>query len=220
MEEAYNQETGVIQHISAFQYLANHQWLYTFTQEWPVKGQKHQLSATIPYLRNESTGLGDIVLNYRYQAILAERLAFSPRLSLILPTGNLKEGLGSGILAYQVNLPVSYIVSRKVVTHYNLGITYIPENKNELDSEFSNTIYNYGMSVILLLTPTFNFMLEAVGYQGKTSLIFINPGFRYAINFKSGLQIVPGIAMPIQTGSSHGVGIFAYLSFEHPLHKK
>jgi hypothetical protein len=74
--------------------------------------------------------------------------------------------------------------------------------------------------VILLLSTNFNFMLEAVGYQGNSSLIFINPGFRYAINFKSGLQIVPGIAMPIQTGSSHGVGVFGYLSFEHPLHKK
>ena len=53
-----------------------------------------------------------------------------------------------------------------------------------------------------------------------TNSLFINPGFRYAINFKSGLQIVPGLAVPIGVGSSSGAsGLFAYLSFEHPLWK-
>jgi hypothetical protein len=53
-----------------------------------------------------------------------------------------------------------------------------------------------------------------------TNSVFINPGMRYAFNFKSGLQIVPGLAMPIGFGSSSGAsGVFAYLSFEHPLWK-
>jgi len=38
-----------------------------------------------------------------------------------------------------------------------------------------------------------------------------NPGF------KNGLQIVPGVAMPIGIGPSAGeTGVFLYLSFEHP----
>lgn len=37
IEEAYNQEPGVVQHIQLFQYLKkSKEWLYTFTQEWPV----------------------------------------------------------------------------------------------------------------------------------------------------------------------------------------
>jgi hypothetical protein len=45
----------------------------------------------------------------------------------------------------------------------------------------------------------------------------ISPGVRGAINFTSGLQIVPGIAIPIGAGPSHGErGVFFYLSFEHP----
>src|SRR5262245_48740936 len=46
LEEAYNQEPGVVQHISFFTYAAESEaWLYAFTQEWPAPGDaRHQLS--------------------------------------------------------------------------------------------------------------------------------------------------------------------------------
>src|SRR6266550_4515399 len=86
IEEAYNQEPGVVQHISAWQRsLHSAAWAYTFTQEWPVGTQTHQFSYTIPVQRTESpsrTGLGDAALNYRYQLRGAEqRVAIDPRLS-------------------------------------------------------------------------------------------------------------------------------------------
>jgi hypothetical protein len=38
------------------------------------------------------------------------------------------------------------------------------------------------------------------------------------MNFKSGLQIVPGIGVPIGVGPSRGeYGALLYLSLEHPL---
>ena len=41
---------------------------------------------------------------------------------------------------------------------------------------------------------------------------------RWAHNLKSGLQIVPGIAVPIGIGPSSGdTGVLLYLSFEHTL---
>src|SRR5919198_1486432 len=71
LEEAYNQEPGVVQHISAWQRsLRSAAWLFTFTQEWPLGGQAHQLSYTLPVQRTDSpseTGFSDAVLNYRYQ---------------------------------------------------------------------------------------------------------------------------------------------------------
>lgn len=99
LEEAYNQEDGVVQHIQVFQYLKKTKdWQYTFTQEWPVPKQAHQFSYSIPvaHLHNDdTTGLGDILLNYRYQAVMQGRVALSPRFSLVLPTGDYKKGLGS-----------------------------------------------------------------------------------------------------------------------------
>jgi hypothetical protein len=230
IEEAYNQEPGVIQHISAFQYMKGNTWLYTFTDEWPVPRERHQLSFTLPVLNNGYSGFGDLALNYRYQAILRTQLAFSPRISLIIPTGNNRKGLGAGAFGYQISLPFSYLISRLLVTHYNLGLTITPNERRMDGSRFSHTTYNYGVSLILLISKSFNFMFEVAGNRAYeksnnnktivTNSLFVNPGFRYAINFKSGLQIVPGLAVPIGVGSSSGAsGLFAYLSFEHPFWK-
>ena len=60
---------------------------------------KHQLSYTLPVqdLNSElaaAVGLGDVALNYRYQAVgdSDAEVAFAPRLSLLVPTGKWKEG--------------------------------------------------------------------------------------------------------------------------------
>ncbi len=231
IEEAYNQDPGVIQHISTFQYFRSKTWLYTFTDEWPAGGRKHQLSFTIPVLGNAGyTGFGDLELNYRYQAIYRDRIAFSPRFSLILPTGSSRKGLGSGVTGYQVDLPLSYLLSQKFVTHYNLGLTITPGSKNINGSKSDITIMNYGLSLINFFRQNLNFMLEVAGFttfikghELKTQVsnsVTINPGFRFAINFKSGLQIVPGAAIPvILEGSQATLGAFGYLSFEHRLWK-
>ena len=45
IEEAYNQEEGVVQHISNWMRdRATNDWIYTFTQEWPIGSQTHQFS--------------------------------------------------------------------------------------------------------------------------------------------------------------------------------
>ena len=56
-EEAYNQDPGIVQHINFFQRDSKtHDWIYTFTQEWPVPAQKHQLSYTIPVQTGSRVG--------------------------------------------------------------------------------------------------------------------------------------------------------------------
>jgi len=232
LEEAYNQEPGVIQHIQTFQYMKGDKWLYTFTQEWPVPKETHQLSYTIPVMRLEApdrdAGLGDILLNYRYQAVLKESIAVSPRFSLVLPTGDYNKGLGTDTVGYQVNLPVSVGLNDKFVTHWNLGWTFTPDSKNEIGEKADTLATNYGASLIYLASENFNLMLEAAGSAGQKvvgqrvtapdNTFFINPGMRFAINFASGLQIVPGISFPIGIGPSKDqYGVFTYLSFEHPL---
>lgn len=232
VEEAYNQEPGVIQHIQTFQYQKKSKtWAYTFTQEWPVPGQTHQFSYTIPVNRTESprnTGIGDIALNYRYQLVFKEAVAIAPRLSILLPTGDYKKGLGTGALGYQTNIPISVEVSDKWVTHSNAGLTFTPGSKEAGGAKSDTVGFNFGTSVIYVASENFNLMLEAAfssqesvlsdGTKERKDTFFINPGMRFAINFESGLQIVPGIAFPYGLGPSKGeYGAFAYLSFEHPL---
>src|SRR5437773_10521171 len=43
VEEAYNQEPRVVQHIFGMTRDADHRWTGTFTQEWPAGGVEHQI---------------------------------------------------------------------------------------------------------------------------------------------------------------------------------
>ncbi len=53
VEEAFNQEAGVFQNIFGAARLGG-KWGMTFTQEWPVASQTHQLSYTVAYLDGDS----------------------------------------------------------------------------------------------------------------------------------------------------------------------
>ena len=175
IEEAYNQEAGVVQHIQTFMYLKkSRDWLYTFTQEWPVPKETHQLSYTIPVVHmsdpTNSSGIGDIALNYRYQAVLKEHIALAPRFSVILPTGDYKKGLGTDSVGLQVNIPLSVELSDKFVTHWNLGATYTPRSKEPGGARADTTAFNYGASLIYLATENFNLMLEAVGTSAESTV--------------------------------------------------
>lgn len=231
IEEAYNQEPGVVQHINTFTRMRGGDWVYTFTQEWPLKSMKHQLSFTFVGLQvDKQRGIGDTALNYRYQLVDNDRVAVSPRITMLLPTGKSKNGLGAGGVGIQTNLPVSVRVAKKVVTHWNVGATMTPVTKNELGDKAFTTGFNAGQSTIWLMNQRVNLLVEtawnsygSVVSKGKTETsygLLINPGIRWSHNFKSGLQIVPGVSLPIGVGPSRGQrGVFLYLSFEHPFKK-
>lgn len=240
IEEAYNQERGVVQHISTWQrFHVVGDWMGTFTQEWPAPSQTHQLSYTIPYLHGAGfpdgrNGLGDIALNYRFQVVGGDDqdpLSFSPRFSLLLPTGDEKQGRGSGALGYQANLPFSIPLAPWLVSHWNAGATWIPKAKDAAGEKADLGALNAGMSLIWRPAETFNVMLEWVhtsqevvagpGMKERVKATYLNPGIRWAYNFRSGLQIVPGVAYTYGVGPSRGDNaVFLYLSFEHPFLRK
>jgi len=239
VEEAYNQGRGIVQHISTFAKSRNdNAWAYTFTQEWPVRGQRHQLSYSIPVARVEQTGgsqtgMGDIALNYRYQikGVEGGPTALAPRLTILLPTGTSTRGLGAGGTGLQLNIPFSAELPASLVAHTNAGMTYTPNARNTLGDAAATTDYSLGQSVIWLAHPKFNVMLEAAWSRSQEvagpwltergTEFVLSPGVRGAIDFASGLQIVPGLAFPFGVGASRGLrSVFAYLSFEHPFGRR
>ena len=231
VEEAYNQEPGVVQHILNVFYSSNgseRAWDLAFTQEWPLFSQLHQISYTVPYgfLREGGhwiDGPGDVLLNYRFQALLEDdrRPAFAPRLSLILPTGDSKLGFGTDTVGGQVNLPVSKVVSDRWTIHGNIGATIVPQVKGHTLEN-----YNVGGSAIYAVNSNFNLMLECVGNfdeevkdrggTNRTTSLVLSPGMRYGINHPGGAQTVLGIAVPVGlTRDAPDFGVFFYFSFEH-----
>jgi len=231
IEEAYNQEPGVVQHINTFMRTRGGDWLYTFTQEWPVESMKHQLSFTFAGLSlDRKKGAGDTAINYRYQLLNNDKVAISPRLSVLLPSGSSNRGLGAGGVGIQANLPVSVSLSDKFVTHWNAGATLTPRSKNDAGDKAFTKGTNLGQSTIWLMNSRVNLLVETAwnsyeaviskGHTEKSYSLLVNPGIRWSHNFKSGLQIVPGVSFPIGIGPSRGErGVFFYLSFEHPFKK-
>jgi hypothetical protein len=216
IEEAYNQEAGVVQHISTFaREETDGSWEYGFTQEWPLGGMRHQLSYTVPVVHPDGfgTGLGDLLLNYRYQALGDGEtpLHFAPRLSLVLPTGSEENGRGSGSVGLDGNLPVSYVVSNAFALHSNAGFI--------LDGESGDLDARLGASGILRVRRWVNFMLETVWGSDEEDVVFLNPGVRWAFDVAGGLQIVPGLAYTVALGPGASDALFLYLSFEHPFRR-
>jgi hypothetical protein len=232
IEEAYNQEAGVVQHIfnGLYRHIGkgNNAWDLAFTQEWPLFSQRHQLSYTVDYSFTKDAGrslngVNDTLLNYRYQALFeSDRVpAFAPRLSLILPTGDAGKGFGNDAVGTQLNLPFSKIVSDRWTLHANLGGTFYPDADGHLLDR-----YFVGGSAIYAVTRDFNLMLECLGNfdedlngrggTERSSAVVVSPGFRYAWNFPGGMQIVGGAAVPVGlTHDAPDYGVFVYFSIEH-----
>lgn len=235
IEEAYNQERGVVQHISTFSRArGSGDWAYTFTQEWPLPDQRHQVSFTLPVQELHASeaprkGLGDVALNYRYQAVGGGEagLAVSPRVSLLLPTGRAADSLGAGGPSVQFNLPVSRTVGRRFVTHWNVLVTRTFSARDADGHRAATSSYGAGQSVVWLARPRFNVLVETLwtrtgsvagdGLTTHTDGLLVSPGIRWAHDFRSGLQIVPGAAFTVGVGPSRGRdAVFFYLSLEHP----
>ncbi len=142
LEEAYNQDPGVVQHIVTGSLEGDRdaarirQGEATFTQEWPVGSIRHQLSYTLPFgstfvrkkahWETEDQGVADVQLNYRFAALLEDPIvpAVAPRLSITLPIGDEERGLSSGAVGYEAGIPVSKELG-SVAVHANviLGLT-------------------------------------------------------------------------------------------------
>lgn len=234
IEEAYNQEDGVVQHISSFaRERGTGAWVSSFTQEWPAPVRRHQVSWTLLFVEpgrgSAGSGLGDVGVNYRYMVAGVDGgpVAFAPRASLFFPTGSSDEGRGDGGRALQVNLPLSLEVGNRVALHTNLGALHVWNARNEGGASADLDALWAGQSFVWLLRPSFNLLLEAVWLRSEqvvaegmterhTSLV-ISPGARFAINRPSGLQIVPGIAFPTEMRDNEpDSAVLLYLSFEHP----
>lgn len=226
VEEAYNQEPGVVQHVGCIR-RQGRDWFFDFTQEWPLGSQTHQFSYSIPYswLRSEgqrTQGVGDMAFSYRLQALYESATipAFAPRISLILPSGSADKGLGNASVGYEVLLPFSKVVSDRVTLHANAGIASYSDVQGRQPKN-----YVLGGSMIYAITRDFNLMLEmlreweeAVNPMGEIERersFTISPGARYAFNLDAG-QLVVGAGVPIRLArEAPDFGLFFYLSFEH-----
>jgi Putative MetA-pathway of phenol degradation len=243
VEEAYNQEAGLVQHVLTAAYNNDSRrrgWDFSFTQEWPVFSQDHQFSYAIPWSHfidgaDRIYGVGDAILSYRYQALEEDdrKPALAPRFTLILPTGNRDRGTGNGVVGYEWGLPFSKKLASRFAMHANFDVTYLPGVRARLDGSrgrlsprHSLLSYKAGASGVFAVLPRFHLMLEWIGDfeediddRGRAVREFrpmIAPGFRAAAVDGEKLQVVVGGAMPVGLNrKADDYGAFFYLSIEH-----
>lgn len=222
VEEAFNQEAGIVQNIFGF-VREGGTWELAFTQEWPVKSQTHQLSYTLPLTGGPGLngGIGDTLINYRYQALTETdtRPAFSPRVSLILPTGGRERGYDT--LGYQVNLPFSKQFD-DFYLHWNAGFTSYPGVNVDGESvEVDLFTRHLSASMIWRARPMVHAMLEVVFESEETtrtrsSRFTLSPGLRVGRN-AGNRQLVVGAALPVTFYENDSTGaVLLYLSYELP----
>ena len=207
VEEAFNQEAGVLQNILTWTRGRGGTWDGTFTQEWPAPGMTHQLSYTLPFSSTgQATGIGDGLLNYRFQLRTETEggPAISPRFSVILPTGREADGLGDGTAGLQIALPASKQFG-DFYLHGNAGYTWLPG--------VQRTPYA-AASGIWRAAPMFNLMLEAV--MEFDDSVTVSPGFRRGWNVGE-RQLVIGVAVPLTRADGRSTAaVLTYFSYELP----
>src|SRR5438270_13736536 len=114
-----------------------------------------------------------------------------------------------------------------MITHWNAGATLVPHAHNIWGEQARAVNFNLGQSFVRLAPSRINGLLEklwtstddvtAAKMTKRRHDLYLSPGIRWAHNQSSGLQIVPGIGIPIGIGPSAGEkGVIFYLSFEPP----
>lgn len=243
IEEAYHQETGEVQHTFSATRERSGLWTSAFSQEWPLWSEKHQLSVTMPMQlaanvldgggKGSAKGIGDIEIGYSYFLLGNNdtRVTVSPAVSLILPTGNVGNGLGRGATGLELKVPVSVMLSERFVTHTNVGATLTHAAKNREGERCNLFDVEAGQGLVWLAHPQFNVLMdaiwarrEAVAGKGLRECEYeftISPGIRWGHTFHSGFAIIPGIAVPIGFGPSRGNrGMFLSVAIEHRFKKQ
>ncbi len=231
LEEAFNQEWGIVQFIQKYQTSENAQgYEYVFENEIPITDKTHQFSYALTFARQDEEGhgaLNDAVLNYRWQALNKEGVLVTERFGLVLPTGRVDNNAGNGVYGFEFMKSASIQLSDDFINHWNFGFSVLPHAKTaDIDKRRTLTGFTAGTSLIYLWKDNFNFMLETLlesgqstnpdGSKSADTALTINPGFRFAVDMDwKETQIVPGISFPTELlngPTEHGV--LVYLSIE------
>lgn len=224
VEEAFNQEKGIVQNTVIFTRSHSGDWDTSFTQEWPLGGERHQIAFTIPFASVDGSraSLGDIDLSYRLKVSGDKHgvPAFTPQLSFIAPSSREHRDSGLRGAGWAVSLPFSKELDR-LFLHLNAGSEWRRESEGQ--AGWASTPVVAG-SVVLAVRPMFNLMLEAVnewepGDSGRERSTTISPGIRFGWNTAGDAQLVLGVGAPITRGAVRDHGILLYFSYELPFTK-
>src|SRR5262245_2066701 len=134
------------------------------TQEWPLFSHTHQISYTLPFASTDlGSGIGDAYIHYRLQVLDGDNggVSFSPRVSLILPSGSVSKAIGQRSGGWGVTLPIGP-QSGDRCAHWNAASTKGPPAMGADDLVHDLLTQRVAASGIWRARPMLNVMLETV----------------------------------------------------------
>jgi hypothetical protein len=231
LEEAFNQAKGVVQHLNSVSGGGRGGVRYTFAEEWPIGGMRHQLAYTVPLVNapiGGITGLGDVGVHYRHQLRGARggRVFVAPRLSALFATGDESLGMGAGGTTVETLIPVS-VERDAFAIHGNAGLSLTPRSSDGMGGGATTMSSRIGAGAGWAATSTIDLVLETLWKRSESVAgtnvvrvqreLVVSPGIRWAHELPGGVRIVRGFAFTLGVGPSRGRNaVFAHLSIEHP----
>ena len=202
LESGWNRDGAALQYATFF--LRGTSAL-ELTHEWSARSPRHQFSYTIPlYSHAGEAGLGDTVLNYRYQLAgdVQSRIAVAPRVSLLLPTRSAHFGERSRGL--EVSVPVSAAITPRLTSHTNLIATWF--------HDLGNREVTAAQGLTFAATSRVAVSVDAAWkrYADGSDLLVVRPGVQFGVDL-GGIRVSPGVAFPT------GEGVLFYVAIEQGL---
>lgn len=217
VEEAYNQEEGMLQQIATAMGVRHGAWSGEFSQEWPLFSVRHQLDVAVQVAEDEGvTGAG---AEYRYLLVggVGEPFSLSPGVEA-------SWSRDEDAWELEAVLPASVRLGETLVANTNVGVSFAAD---DLGGRPGLTL---GEGLVWRATPRMNLLMEAVfnrgepllqGEDGEDRSFVVSPGVQYAFALGDDVQLVPGVAFPVGVGPSDGQrAVMLYLSLEHPFTRR
>lgn len=235
LDEAYNQDPGVVQITQVFQILpSTGEWSHSPAIEFPIVTENHQITLQFPFSRpmGASLSLNDFALQYQYWLIHAKYFHLTPRIGAVFPTGNSTIGTGSGTVGAQAGLSTTVNFGDAFAFHTS-GNAFLYPGSRATDG-VATTTWDASIAASLIWRPLswLNLLTEGVltsdqtplpgGSIGRDLLATVSPGARFSIRLGEHRtwEIVPGVAVPFtwRTSSpgSASISVLGYLSIEGP----
>jgi len=214
VEEAYNQERGMLQQIARVTAVRHGSWGGRYSQEWPVFDERRQLE--LAALVNGEDGLAGLGAELRFLLAGGEDAVFT------LSPGVEAAWERDGEWEIELMVPASVRLFEGLVASTNAAFSVHPED--------GGTSWQVGQGLIWRAHPRLNFLLEGVYSHGESVLegadeedegFIVSPGVQVAFPLGEDAQLVPGIAFPVGAGPSSGQrAVMFYLSLEHPFGRR
>lgn len=239
LHEAFNAPARTVQHVQSLRVGStagnpafNDAWAYAFEQRWPIGGDRHQMSYTLPVGRAHDglrPELGDIQVAYQFQLMRRADWGLAPRASISFPTGNLQNQMSFGSPGYQLEIAYSRskVIWPWLEMHWNVGITHFPNAANAGGDRATVTNVHINRSMVWKPAETWNVMLEMVtdlrrdvsgpGQTVARHAFTLAPGVRHAVLLGDGSRVVPGLSVPLTLlpRDEFRWGVMAYLSIQN-----